>query len=71
LNQGRHQLFILSDAGMGKTSLLLMVKLFHLNNFWPSQLFKLGDDTLQRVRDLPNKGETFLFIAALDEDRQE
>uniref|UniRef100_UPI004055B4C1 SUMF1/EgtB/PvdO family nonheme iron enzyme n=1 Tax=Candidatus Electronema sp. TaxID=2698783 RepID=UPI004055B4C1 len=71
---GRHQMFILSDAGMGKTSLLLMLKLMHLTSFWPQkyscQLFKLGDDTLQRVRDLPNKGETFLLLDALDEDRQ-
>jgi hypothetical protein len=71
---GRHQMFILSDAGMGKTSLLLMLKLMHLSSFWPQkyscQLFKLGDDTLQRVRDLPNKGETFLLLDALDEDRQ-
>ena len=47
-------MFILSDAGMGKTSLLLMLKLMHLTCFWPQkyscQLFKLGDDTLQRVR---------------------
>jgi formylglycine-generating enzyme required for sulfatase activity len=71
---GRHQMFILSDAGMGKTSLLLMLKLMHLTSFWPQkyscQLFKLGDDTLQRVRELPNKGETFLLLDALDEDRQ-
>jgi formylglycine-generating enzyme required for sulfatase activity len=71
---GRHQMFILSDAGMGKTSFLLMLKLMHLTSFWPQkyscQLFKLGDETLQQVRDLPNKGETFLLLDALDEDRQ-
>ncbi len=69
---GRHQMFILSDAGMGKTSLLLMLKLTHLTGFWPTRmncaLFKLGDDTLERVRDLPNKGETVLLLDALDED---
>ena len=56
---GRHQMFILSDAGMGKTSLLLMIKLMHLTSFWPKghncELFKLGNDTLQRVQALPNK----------------
>ncbi len=71
---GRHQIFILSDAGMGKTSLLLMIKLMNLTSFWPQeyscQLFKLGDDTMQRVRELPNKGETFLLLDALDEDPQ-
>ncbi|MCI5119904.1 MAG: effector protein PipB, partial [Candidatus Electrothrix sp. AUS4] len=53
---GRHQMFIPSDAGMGKTSLLLMLKLMHLTNFWPQrykcELFKLGDDTLEQLRDL-------------------
>ncbi|WP_339133158.1 MAG: SUMF1/EgtB/PvdO family nonheme iron enzyme [Candidatus Electrothrix sp. GW3-4] len=69
---GSHQLFILSDAGMGKTSLLLMIKLMHLTKFWPPghycELFKLGADTLERVQALPNKSETVLLLDALDED---
>ncbi|WP_446008617.1 NACHT domain-containing protein [Candidatus Electrothrix sp.] len=69
---GRHQMFILSDAGMGKTSLLLMIKLMHLTSFWPRgyncALFKLGEDTLERVAVLKNKGETVLLLDALDED---
>ncbi len=69
---GRHQMFILSDAGMGKTSLLLMIKLMHLTNFWPRRyncaLFKLGEDTLDRVKKLNNKSETVLLLDALDED---
>ncbi|CAK8717555.1 MAG: Formylglycine-generating enzyme, required for sulfatase activity, contains SUMF1/FGE domain [Candidatus Electronema aureum] len=69
---GRHQMFILSDAGMGKTSLLLMIKLMHLTSFWPQghgcALFKLGADTLERVQALPNKGGTVLLLDALDED---
>ncbi len=71
---GRHQMFILSDAGMGKTSLLLMIKLMHLTSFWPPghhcALFKLGDDTLDQVKTLENKGETVLLLDALDEDPQ-
>lgn len=35
LRGGHTQLFILSDAGIGKTSLLLMLKLNHLFSFWP------------------------------------
>jgi len=35
LSDGRTQLFILSDAGMGKTSLLMMIRLMHLTAFWP------------------------------------
>ncbi|MGR0482793.1 MAG: formylglycine-generating enzyme family protein [Candidatus Electronema sp. V4] len=69
---GRHQMFILSDAGMGKTSLLLMIKLMHLTSFWPKghncALFKLGENTLERVLALPNKGGTVLLLDALDED---
>ncbi|MGX9727684.1 MAG: NACHT domain-containing protein [Candidatus Electronema sp. VV] len=71
---GRHQMFILSDAGMGKTSLLLMIKLMHLTSFWPQghscALFKLGENTLERVQALPNKGGTVLLLDALDEDPQ-
>ncbi|MCI5145179.1 MAG: hypothetical protein D3923_06515 [Candidatus Electrothrix sp. AR3] len=69
---GRHQMFILSDAGMGKTSLLLMVKLMHLTNFWPQgqncELFKLGANTLKEIAAIKNKGDTFLLLDALDED---
>ena len=71
---GRHQMFILSDAGMGKTSLLLMIKLMHLIRFWPPgyncELLKLGDDTMDKVAAMPDKGDTVLLLDALDEDRQ-
>ena len=71
---GRHQMFILADAGMGKTSFLLMIKLMHLTSFWPQkyncQLFNLGEDSLQRVRDLPNQSNTILLLDALDQDPQ-
>jgi formylglycine-generating enzyme required for sulfatase activity len=70
---GKNQMFILSDAGMGKTSLLVMLKLADLSRFWPQQhhceLLKLGPDTLDRVNALPNAGDTVLLLAALDEDR--
>ena len=69
---GRHQMFILSDAGMGKTSLLLMIKLMYLSSFWPREynceLFKLGDNTLDRIKNVRNKSETILLLDALDED---
>ncbi|MEO5355650.1 MAG: hypothetical protein H7835_20975, partial [Magnetococcus sp. XQGC-1] len=46
--------FILADAGMGKSSLLVMLNLFHLEKFWVPeysvQLFKLGPDTLDCIR---------------------
>ena len=70
---GRHQLFILGDAGMGKSSLLLMLKLFNMNSFWPKgyrcELFKISSDTEKRIANVSNKDETVLLLDALDEDR--
>ena len=72
MRDGRTQLFILADAGMGKTSLLVMLKLTHLLAFWPSGydclLLKLGPDTLEAVRKHENKANTVLLLDALDED---
>ncbi len=54
LRNGGHQLFILADAGMGKTSVLMMLKLVHLYHFWRPEydclLLKLGTDTLEKLR---------------------
>jgi uncharacterized protein YjbI with pentapeptide repeats len=67
-----NQLFILSDAGMGKTSALLMLKLAHLTSFWPQrykcELLKLGRTTLDDINNLQSKRDTVLLLDALDED---
>jgi hypothetical protein len=67
-----NQLFILSDAGMGKTSALLMLKLAHLTSFWPRrydcELLKLGRTTLQDISGIQSKRNTVLLLDALDED---
>ncbi len=72
LGDGRTQLFILSDAGMGKTSLLMMIRLMHLMAFWPRGydclLLKLGEDTLEEIDACLNKTQTVLLLDALDED---
>jgi len=72
LGDGRTQLFILSDAGMGKTSLLMMIRLMHLMAFWPRGhdclLLKLGKDSLEQISACPNKARTVLLLDALDED---
>jgi len=72
LGDGRTQLFILSDAGMGKTSLLMMIRLMHLTAFWPKgydcRLLKLGPDTLEKIRSHSNQAGTVLLLDALDED---
>ncbi|MDS4031748.1 MAG: formylglycine-generating enzyme family protein [Candidatus Contendobacter sp.] len=72
IRDGRTQLFVLADAGMGKTSLLVMLKLTHLLAFWPPGydclLLKLGPDTLELVRKHSDKAKTVLLLDALDED---
>ncbi|MCP4697176.1 MAG: hypothetical protein GY862_10045, partial [Gammaproteobacteria bacterium] len=72
VRDGKTQMFILSDAGMGKTSLLMMLKLAHLTAFRPSGqeciLLKLGEDTLDIVKKVENKKNAVLLLDALDED---
>jgi len=69
---GRHQLFVLADAGMGKTSLLVMIKYFNLCSFWPQEydckLLKLGPETISEISKTENKSKTVLLLDALDED---
>jgi formylglycine-generating enzyme required for sulfatase activity len=72
LGDGRTQMFILSDAGMGKTSLLMMIRLMHLMAFWPRGydclLLKVGEDTLKTIDAHKDKTHTVLLLDALDED---
>jgi len=69
---GDNQLFVLSDAGMGKTALLTMLKLAHLTAFWPQQfdcvLKKLGEKTLEALEQLTAPSKTVLLLDSLDED---
>ena len=71
---GASQMFILADAGMGKTSLMMMLKLSHLMAFWPKdfqcQLLKLGPTTLSDIDKIENKTQTILLLDSLDEDSQ-
>ncbi|WP_417916230.1 SUMF1/EgtB/PvdO family nonheme iron enzyme [Candidatus Electronema sp. JC] len=70
---GSHQLFLLAEAGMGKTSLLLMVKLLQLAGFWPPgcrcELFRLGPDSLAQIAAVEGKADTVLLLDGLNEDR--
>lgn len=69
---GQNQMFVLSDAGMGKTSLLTMLKLLHLTSFWPKRtdciLKKLGKTTIDEISKIHNQRETILLLDSLDED---
>lgn len=69
---GRSQMLVLADAGMGKTSLLLMFKLSHITSFFPRntdcQLFKLGKSTMMDIKNIEQPTKTILLLDALDED---
>ena len=69
---GSNQMFILSDAGMGKSSLLIMLKLLHLTSFWPKEkdcvVKKLGEKTIEEINQIGNQMDTILLLDSLDED---
>ena len=69
---GSHVVFILSDAGMGKSSLLAMLRMTEaLDGAWPGiqfKLFKLGAETIQEIERIANPSETVLLLDSLDED---
>ncbi|MCB9761157.1 MAG: pentapeptide repeat-containing protein [Alphaproteobacteria bacterium] len=69
---GRSQQLVLADAGMGKTSLLVMLRLTHLLGAWPAgldcHLLKLGPDSLDRIGGLIGQRHTVLLLDSLDED---
>jgi len=70
--RGDNHLFILSDAGMGKTALLTMLKLMDLTVLWPRQkdcvLKKLGKETLSEIEKIKSRSGTILLLDSLDED---
>jgi uncharacterized protein YjbI with pentapeptide repeats len=69
--KGKH-LFILSDAGTGKTSFLVMLKLSDITSFWPTRmkcrLLKIGQTTLDDISKIEEKTNTILLLDGLDED---
>ena len=64
--------FVLSDAGMGKSSLLVTLRLLSLADLIPSSTFidllKLGPDTLARIHEIADPSNHVLLLDALDED---
>jgi len=69
---GDNQLFVLAGAGMGKTSLLMILRLMHLNSLFPQdirmRLLKLGANSLEQIQSLKGKSQTVLLLDSLDED---
>lgn len=73
----RHnQLFVLADAGMGKTSFLVMLKYLSIMKLklfstkYDYVIFKLNDDTLDKIKNIKNVTEKVLLLDALDEDKK-
>ncbi|MDM8555635.1 pentapeptide repeat-containing protein [Desulfococcaceae bacterium HSG7] len=70
--RGANQMFVLSDAGMGKTALLTMLKLMELTSLWPKQkrciLKKLGKGTLGEIAGIKKRADAILLLDSLDED---
>ena len=71
---GSNQLFLLSDAGMGKTSLLVMLKVLHMFSFFPKgyecALLKLDQDTIPKIKNISKRRKTFILLDSLDEDSE-
>nr|WP_158651833.1 pentapeptide repeat-containing protein [Marinobacterium profundum] len=69
---GRNHLIVLGDAGMGKSSFLLMLKLksmrFFCNKKYKFELFKINSDVLDDISKIKDKLNTVLLLDALDED---
>lgn len=72
-DDGRNQMFILGDAGMGKSSLLVMLRLTYLQSFWPKgyncELLKLGQNSIKEISLISDPRKTILLLDALDEDK--
>jgi hypothetical protein len=71
---GTNVLFVLSDAGMGKSSLFAMLALSQIGvKNWPRdvkvEFFKIGLDTHERVSTVSDKQNTILLLDSLDEDQ--
>ena len=71
---GNHVLFVLGDAGMGKTSALMMLKIWHMTQFVPPgfsmHLEKLGAETLGNLKKIDSCSKAVVLLDALDEDPQ-
>lgn len=72
---GTNHLFILSDAGMGKSTLLGMLKLLHIAAFLrhvehvrACSLLKLNTETRERIHEIDRPASTLLLLDSIDED---
>ncbi len=65
-------MFLLAESGMGKTSLLIMLKLAHLGGLWPRDfdciLRKVNDVNFEDLKRIENPGRKVLLLDGLDQD---
>jgi hypothetical protein len=70
--KGDNFVIFLADAGMGKTSLLKIIKLNHIFSFkdpgYECVLLKLDKDTINSIEKIPSPSQTVLLLDSLDED---
>ena len=67
-----NSMFLLGDTGMGKTSLLVLLKLAQLTALWPShyhcKLLKLGASTVESIGNIKTPRKTILLLDGLNQD---
>ncbi len=72
INEQQNKAVVLADSGMGKTSLLVMLKLAQLNSFFPPgyecELLKIGPDVLKEIGNIKDRNNKILLLDSLDED---
>jgi formylglycine-generating enzyme required for sulfatase activity len=72
ISEQQNKAIVLADSGMGKTSLLVMLKLLQLNAFFPKGyecvLLKIGPSVLDEIKAIDNRNNKILLLDSLDED---
>lgn len=79
-DDGRNQLFVLSDSGVGKTSLLIMIKLcellpkisndINIKDNYKIEIMRIDSQLATNVHNLADISNTILLLDAFDEDLQ-
>ena len=72
ISEEQNKAVVLADSGMGKTSLLIMLKLAQLNAFFPKgygcELLKIGPDVVDEINAISERNNKILLLDSLDED---
>jgi len=70
VNSNARKLFILSDAGMGRTCLLALLKLIHTLEYWPKQFdcqyLRFDETTIPKISSIKHPERSILLIDDID-----